>query len=458
MRLSTSLARNNNMTIVITKPTFFDGEAEQIAQLLHRGDVDLIHIRKPESSETEVEALLQQIPQSLHSRIVLHDHHQLAVKHKLYGVHLNSRNPLPPVGWKGSVSRSCHSLDELTEWKGRCNYLSLSPIFDSISKQGYCSAFTKEEIEEAHKQGIINGKVLALGGVTFSKLSEVKRLGFGGGMILGDAWQKPMPIVLSIAGSDPSAGAGVQQDLKTMTAIGVYGATVITALTSQNTLGVQAVMAVPSAVVQSQLASVLADLEVSAIKIGQVPDAEVAHAIADALRKLSESGSCPPVIYDPVMISTSGRRLMTPDTIAVIEKELIPLCTLLTPNIPEASQLVGRSLDNEDDVTAAGKELSRRYGNSILIKGGHSEGDDMNDRLFLQDDTVRDYHTPRITTTNLHGTGCTLSSAIASYIAKGNALPTAVQLAKDFVTRAIEGGAKMRVGHGNGPLDVITIK
>ncbi len=178
------------MTIVITQPDFFDGEAEQIVQLLHRGDVDLIHIRKPSATKEAVEALLKQIPQSLYDRLVLHDFHSLAVDYHLHGIHLNSRNPQPLEGWTGSVSISCHTLDELKQCqKASFNYMSLSPIFDSISKVGYKSAFTEEELRKAHHEGIINERVMALGGVTFDNIDKVLKMGFGGGMILGDAWQ-----------------------------------------------------------------------------------------------------------------------------------------------------------------------------------------------------------------------------------------------------------------------------
>lgn len=197
------------MTIVITLPNFINGEAEQIAQLLHNSiapnhtliapnhasavpyhvPIDLIHIRKPNCEISELENLILSIPNEYRNRLVLHDHHELATKYHLFGVHLNSRNPQPPKGWKGSVSKSCHSLEEVKEWKERCNYVSLSPIFDSISKKGYLSAFTPEKIKNARRDGIIDEKVLALGGVTFERLAEVKELGFGGGMILGDAWR-----------------------------------------------------------------------------------------------------------------------------------------------------------------------------------------------------------------------------------------------------------------------------
>lgn len=263
-----------------------------------------------------------------------------------------------------------------------------------------------------------------------------------------------MEIVLSIAGSDPSAGAGIQQDLKTISAVGCYGATVITALTSQNTLGVQGVMEVPAAVVASQMESVLSDLDVRTIKIGMIPNAEVAQQIVDTLKAhyTQGQGELPPVVYDPVMISTSGRRLMTADTIGVVTRQLLPLCTIVTPNIPEASHLWGQTIADADDIEKAGRALVKEYGVNFLIKGGHAEGDDMADRLFAADGTTHDYHTPRIETRNLHGTGCTLSSAIASYLAKGQPLPEAVGLAKDYVTRAIEAGRSLCIGRGNGPL------
>ena len=177
-------------TIIITLPQYFAGEADRITQLLRQNTADIIHIRKPGSDIASLERLINQIPQELHNRLVLHDHHILAAKYHFHGIHLNSRNPTPLSGWAGSVSRSCHSLQEVTEYKAQCNYVSLSPIFDSISKQGYLSAFTTSEIKDAAHLGIIDEKVYALGGVTFSNLPIVKDLGFGGAMILGDAWRK----------------------------------------------------------------------------------------------------------------------------------------------------------------------------------------------------------------------------------------------------------------------------
>ena len=244
-----------------------------------------------------------------------------------------------------------------------------------------------------------------------------------------------MEIVLTIAGSDPSGGAGIQQDLRTIESLGCYGASVITALTTQNTLGVQSVMPVPADVVKSQLEAVLSDLDVKAIKIGQIPSAEVAHVIAETLRQQFSID----IVLDPVMISTSGRRLMSEDAIDVVVSELFPLCTLITPNIPEAETLF--ALPGFD---------ARKY--NLLIKGGHAEGSEMADHLCLTNGTERVYVTEKIESSNLHGTGCALSSAIAASLALGYSIEDAVARGKNYVTEAIRGGKSLGVGHGNGPV------
>lgn len=192
------------MIIVITRPEFFEGEAEQIVQLLDSGRADIVHIRKPGLGSLadsarglvnlanlgNLEKLVISLPSRLYGRLVLHDCHQLAVKYGLRGVHLNRRNPQPPTGWGGAVSISCHSLQELASCRHQpFDYMSLSPIFDSISKSGYHSAFSKEQIAEARQQGLIDQRVMALGGVTFDKIKAVEQMGFGGAMILGDAWK-----------------------------------------------------------------------------------------------------------------------------------------------------------------------------------------------------------------------------------------------------------------------------
>lgn len=426
------------MYIVITLPQFFSGEADAITMMFQSG-LQRLHLRKPGSTPDECRQLLRCIPEAFHNRIVIHDHFSLLAEFSLCGVHLNSRNPEAPDGWHGHVSVSCHSIAELAERKKEnFTYLSLSPIFDSISKTGYNAAFTEEELEKAHEAGIIDARVMALGGICRHNVKKALSYGFGGVMVLGDAWkQQTLPIVLSIAGSDPCAGAGIQQDLKTITNCGCYGATVITALTSQNTMGVQGVMPVPADVVESQLRSVFSDLRVDAVKIGMIPNVEVAEVIVKVLKE-QKSKCVLPIVCDPIMLSTSGTRLMSEECISLVSEELFPLCTLVTPNIPEHEYL-----------------LSHNYAikTNLLLKGGHAEGEAMTDTLHLRcERTQSQFSSPRIATRNLHGTGCTVSSAIASYLAKHQSLSTAVANAKQYITSAIEGGKDLHIGHGNGPL------
>lgn len=172
--------------IIITLPGCVDSESDRIMEYIRRG-YD-IHIRKPEAGKSYVENLIRSIPDEYHHKLVLHDFYELAVNYHLRGIHLNSRNHDIPKRWNGRVSRSCHTFDEVLAWREHCDYVSLSPIFDSISKKGYRAAFSEEQLKEALHHGIINDKVYALGGVTFDKIEKVRQMGFGGAMILGDAW------------------------------------------------------------------------------------------------------------------------------------------------------------------------------------------------------------------------------------------------------------------------------
>lgn len=254
-----------------------------------------------------------------------------------------------------------------------------------------------------------------------------------------------MKTILTIAGSDTSAGAGIQQDLKTITSLGHYAVTVPTALTAQNTVGVQRVMAVPEDMLRAQLDSVLDDIAVSAIKIGMIPDVTSARVIVSAIRRLAV-----PVVCDPVMISTSGTQLMTDECIGYITDELFPLCTLVTPNIPEALRLAG--VQSAGDMNTVGRQLVSAFRTSFLLKGGHAEGDVMRDVLYCTGGETHEYCSPRIATTNLHGTGCTMSSAVATLLAEGRPLPEAVRGAKAVMDSAIAKGRSLRIGKGNGPL------
>ena len=230
------------------------------------------------------------------------------------------------------------------------------------------------------------------------------------------------PIILSIAGSDCSGGAGIQADIKTISALGGYAASVITAVTAQNTLGVQSVYPIPADMVKAQITSVMDDLRPDAVKIGMVYDAGIVTAIVDCLQTYTPE--C--IVYDPVMISTSGRRLMTEETIQVIKTELFPLCTLITPNLNEASLLWGQTITGTVEMRQAAQELSCRYNTAILVKAGHLEGNDMCAVISCRQPSAGAvvlpsvcilYSHPIIESHNLHGTGSTLSSAIATFLA-----------------------------------------
>ena len=254
-----------------------------------------------------------------------------------------------------------------------------------------------------------------------------------------------MKTILTIAGSDTSAGAGIQQDLKTITALGHYAVTVPTALTAQNTVGVQRVMAVPDDMLRAQLDSVLSDISVAAVKIGMIPNGESARVITAAVSQLRV-----PVVCDPVMLSTSGTQLMADECIDYIMQTLFPLCTLVTPNLPEALRLSG--LPAGSDAEAMGRRLVSMCGTPFLLKGGHAEGRLMRDILYCPDGERHEYCSPRIDSPNLHGTGCTLSSAVAALLAEGRSLPEAVAGAKALIDKGIAGGRALRIGRGNGPL------
>ncbi len=269
-----------------------------------------------------------------------------------------------------------------------------------------------------------------------------------------------MEIVLSIAGSDPSGGAGIQQDIKVISALGGYASAVITALTVQNTLGVQSVTAVDASVVKAQIHAVLTDLDVKAVKIGQIPNVDVAKAIVSELTEwraqvASATGLAVPVIYDPIMMSSSGHQFMDSKCTEYVTVNLFPLCTLITPNLPEAESLAGMKLTDIFTIKKSGLALVQKFGSAFLIKGGHASGTEMTDTLFTADGGTFRFTFQKVESGNLHGTGCTLSSAIATYMANGYTLQQAVGMAKRFVYEAITRSVNIHIGHGNGPLQVV---
>lgn len=256
-----------------------------------------------------------------------------------------------------------------------------------------------------------------------------------------------IPVILTIAGSDCSGGAGIQADIKTISALKGYAASVITAVTAQNTMGVQAVCPIPPDIVRAQITSVMDDLRPAAIKIGMVHNAAIVHTIAECLQNIRSRF----VVYDPVMVSTSGRKLMTEDTVRTIQEELFPLCSLITPNLGEASLLLSNPVTDIEEMKLAACELANRYHCAVLVKGGHLSGNTMCDVLY-NNGRFSLFEQQKIESRNLHGTGCTFSSAIAAFAARGKGLEEAVRQAKVYISKAIYHGKDLHIGHGNGPL------
>jgi hydroxymethylpyrimidine/phosphomethylpyrimidine kinase len=258
----------------------------------------------------------------------------------------------------------------------------------------------------------------------------------------------PIPNVLSIAGSDPSGGAGIQADLKTFAALGAYGMAALAGLTAQNTRGVTAIQPLPADFVAAQIDAVFADIRVDAVKLGMLGDVDVVAAVAGCLRRWQARN----IVLDPVMLAKSGAALLAESAVARLRAELLPLATIVTPNLPEAGALLGceppAELPAMREAARALHALGPRW---VLLKGGHLPGDDCTDVLY-DGRTFNDFPARRIATANTHGTGCTLSAAIAAGLGQGLAVPQAVAQAKAYLTAAIAAAGTLEVGHGHGPV------
>ncbi len=255
--------------------------------------------------------------------------------------------------------------------------------------------------------------------------------------------------VLSIAGSDSGGGAGIQADLKTFAALGCYGMTAITAITAQNTLGVTGIHGIPPDMLKAQIDAVVQDIGVDAVKIGMLHSPEVVRVVADAIRQ----HRLPHVVLDPVMVATSGDRLIAQETVAVLVQELFPLAEVVTPNLDEAGWLLGRTLAGMDGLEQAAQDLLGLGARAALLKGGHLPGDWVVDVLASPGHPGHRLQSARIATHNGHGTGCTLSSAIAAHLALGLPLQQAVENARAYILGAIAAGANVVTGGGHGPLN-----
>lgn len=261
---------------------------------------------------------------------------------------------------------------------------------------------------------------------------------------------KKYPVVLTIAGSDSGGGAGIQADIKAVSATGAYAASAITAVTVQNTLGVEDVHPIPIPIIAAQIAAVLGDIGADAVKIGMLHSADVVRAVKEQLLRFGVKN----IVLDPVMVSTSGHRLIEDSAVKVLSEELIPVARVITPNVPEAEILAGERVTSQSDLPRIARALSCGGRVSVLMKAGHLSEDNLVDIFYnAESDALLELPSKRIHTPNTHGTGCTLSSAFASFLAQGLSLNDAARAAKDYINSAIVSGSEYSIGHGHGPVD-----
>jgi hydroxymethylpyrimidine/phosphomethylpyrimidine kinase len=254
-----------------------------------------------------------------------------------------------------------------------------------------------------------------------------------------------LPVAMTIAGSDSGGGAGIQADLKTFAVLGVHGTSAITAITAQNTLGVSEILELPAALVERQIDAVVADIGVQAAKTGMLSSATIIATVAGAVRRHRIHN----LVVDPVMVAKGGARLLRDDAVAALREQLVPLAAVLTPNLPEAAVLLGRSITTLEDRRQAARDLVAMGARAAVVKGGHAEGDAID--IFFDGTHLAELHAPRVDTPNTHGSGCAFSAAITAGLARGHKTEEAVREAKVFITRAIL--SSIEIGHGHGPVN-----
>jgi len=405
---------------------------------------------------------------------VINDRVDLALAVEADGLHLGqddvdparAREALPAsvfIGW---------SIERLAQIerarKLPLDYLAVSPVFDTPTKRDAAPAMGLEGVSAL--RALTDLPLVAIGGIDAGNAAAVLAAGADGiavvraiegaedpaaaaaqlRAVFAAAGRVPSPVrVLTIAGSDSGGGAGIQADLKTFAALGCFGTSAITAVTAQNTTGVQGIHPLPPEFLARQIESVLGDIGADAIKIGMLHDRALVEVVAAALDRYPDV----PVVLDPVMVATSGDRLIQEDTVEAIIQLLLPRALVVTPNLDELGLMTGRRLVDEASAIDAGQALLQRGARAVLIKGGHLAGDLLTDILVDESGERLRLRAPRIPTVNLHGTGCSLSSAIAAHLARGAGLSEAVGAAASFVREGLRSARWLRFGGGHGPLD-----
>lgn len=435
--------------------------------------ITCVQLRMKKATPSEIKHIASQMLQLLkphHIPLIINDHVDIAVAIDADGVHIGQQDISPFEARKqlGDNKIIGLSIENLQQAKSShdfpVDYFGIGPIFPTDTKSNATTSIGIDGLLQIKK--ILSKPIVAIGGINTGNLVPVLETGIDGIAIISAilAQSQPdlaakeiakmisaneYPCVLTIAGSDSSGGAGIQADIKAISATGSYAASVITALTAQNTLGVQGVQAIPPAFVAQQIESVLDDLRIRAVKIGMLFDANIIKIVAEKLEKFQIKNA----VLDPVMIAKSGDALLKSEAISALKSELISKCYLITPNLDEAEKLLETRIRNREEMAAAATALGQQYQTNVLVKGGHLSVDDAADVLFLQQhQSLHWFQSTRIDTKNTHGTGCTYSAAIASFLAQKYDLYDAVSAAKKYVDEAIIAAQHCKIGHGFGPL------
>jgi hydroxymethylpyrimidine kinase/phosphomethylpyrimidine kinase/thiamine-phosphate diphosphorylase len=446
---------------------------EQVEKAL-RGGVTLVQLREKELAEEDFEREAKELLNLCHRYqvpLVINDNVSLAKRIGADGVHIGQgdmqlQEARALLGADKIIGVTAKTIGQAQAAEAAgADYLGSGAVFGSSTKRD------AKPMDHALLQEICESvaiPVVAIGGITADNVVQLKGRGMAGVAVVSGifacadiemgtrrlrelvdemiAGTRRMRTALTIAGSDSSGGAGIQADIKTMTTNGVYAMSAITALTAQNTLGVTDIMEVTPQFLAEQLDAVFTDIRPDAVKTGMVSSGALIETIADKLEEYHATN----IVVDPVMVATSGARLISEDAIEILKKRLLPLATLLTPNIPEAQVLAGMEICGDSDMEKAAENICHTYGCAVLLKGGHQLSD-ANDLLFQPGKAPVWFRGRRIDNPNTHGTGCTLSSAIASNLAKGHDLHTSVQYAKNYISGAL--AAMLDLGHGSGPMN-----
>lgn len=443
---------------------------QQVEEALQNG-VTMIQLREKnlDYQSFKEEALkIKDLCQNYHVPFLINDNVELAKEIDADGVHIGQDdltliNARKILGENKIIGVSAHNLEEATQaMKNGADYLGVGAIFATSTKND-ANNVSLQTLTEISKS--VSIPTVAIGGINEENILSLTNTSISGVAIVSAIFASQnipqstkslrtkvnrivhpqLPCALTIAGSDSSGGAGIQADLKTMLAHHVFGMSAITALTAQNTMGVQGIMDVTPDFLGLQLESIFQDIYPHAVKIGMVSQAELIKVIAEKLKKYPVEH----IVIDPVMVATSGAKLLQDDAIETLKKYLFPLASVLTPNIPEAIILSQIDIQNEKDMQKAAKIMSETYNCAVLVKGGH-QINDANDLLY-DGQTFTWFKGKRIDNPNTHGTGCTLSSAIASNLAKGEDLHLAIQHAKEYISDCLE--EMLDLGNGQGPMD-----